>query len=226
VVSRKNRTQPSRSASTPPDDATSVRPTDASDDSSAYWVAVNAGEHRSENPGAWEAVKLIKGARLPRRHARIILFFLPSFRLLQQWRDSISDIYYIESKFYRAAARCQMDDIEKLHQAREEAADLPLDDLSGALPERMDSSRREQLRRMARALELEAAVRASFWHGADDKRSVFSANYFLQKDGFTAVHQVIKDLRGAKSQIEQAALNRALEASWRAGSRLISISRI
>src|ERR1700674_1553702 len=48
VVSRKNGTQPSLSASTPPDDATIVRPTAASDDSSAYWVAVNAGEHRSD----------------------------------------------------------------------------------------------------------------------------------------------------------------------------------
>src|ERR1700722_1891047 len=48
VVSRKNGTQPSLSASTPPEDATIVRPTAASDESSAYWVAVNAGEHRSE----------------------------------------------------------------------------------------------------------------------------------------------------------------------------------
>src|SRR5580692_6506664 len=36
VVSRKNGTQPSLSASTPPEDATIVRPTAASDDSSAY----------------------------------------------------------------------------------------------------------------------------------------------------------------------------------------------
>src|SRR5258708_6242460 len=46
VVSRKNGTHPRRSASTPPDEATSVRPTAASDDSSAYCVAVNAGEQR------------------------------------------------------------------------------------------------------------------------------------------------------------------------------------
>src|ERR1700740_1910533 len=48
VVSRKNGTHPRRSASTPPDDATIARPTAASDESSAYWVAVNAGEHRLE----------------------------------------------------------------------------------------------------------------------------------------------------------------------------------
>ena len=48
VVSRKNGTQPSFSASTPPEEATSVRPTDASEESSAYWVAVKAGEHRLE----------------------------------------------------------------------------------------------------------------------------------------------------------------------------------
>src|SRR5271156_2782560 len=48
VVSRKNGTQPSLSASTPPDDATLVRPTAASEERSAYCVAVNAGEHRSE----------------------------------------------------------------------------------------------------------------------------------------------------------------------------------
>src|ERR1700685_266633 len=36
VVSRKNGTQPSLSASTPPDDATIVRPTAASEDRSAY----------------------------------------------------------------------------------------------------------------------------------------------------------------------------------------------
>src|ERR1700719_3055823 len=36
VVSRKNGTQPSLSASTPPEDATIVRPTAASDESNAY----------------------------------------------------------------------------------------------------------------------------------------------------------------------------------------------
>ena len=36
VVSMKNGTQPSLSASTPPEDAITVRPTAASDDSSAY----------------------------------------------------------------------------------------------------------------------------------------------------------------------------------------------
>ena len=48
VVSVKNFIQPSLSASTPPDEATRVRPTAVSEDSSAYWVAVNAGEHRSD----------------------------------------------------------------------------------------------------------------------------------------------------------------------------------
>jgi hypothetical protein len=36
VVSKKNRTQPNCSASTPPDEATRVRPTDASEERSAY----------------------------------------------------------------------------------------------------------------------------------------------------------------------------------------------
>src|SRR5580658_2604827 len=48
VVKKKKPIQPSFSASTPPDDATSVRPTAASEESSAYCVAVKAGEHRSE----------------------------------------------------------------------------------------------------------------------------------------------------------------------------------
>src|SRR5450432_4114135 len=48
VVIRKNGTQPSLSASTPLEDATSVRPTTARDESKAYCVAVNAGEQRLE----------------------------------------------------------------------------------------------------------------------------------------------------------------------------------
>src|SRR5690242_14575813 len=48
VVSRKNGTHPIRSASTPPEDAKIVRPTAASDESSAYCVAVKAGEQSSE----------------------------------------------------------------------------------------------------------------------------------------------------------------------------------
>ena len=46
LVSRKNRTQPTFSERTPPEDATTVRPSKASEESSAYCVAVKAGEHR------------------------------------------------------------------------------------------------------------------------------------------------------------------------------------
>src|SRR3569833_3859315 len=49
LVSEKNFTQPIFSESTPPDEATTVRLRDASEESSANWVAVNAGEHKVES---------------------------------------------------------------------------------------------------------------------------------------------------------------------------------
>src|SRR6202050_2361221 len=47
-VSRKKRSQPIFSDSTPPEEATTVRPSKVSEESRAYWVAVKAGEHRLE----------------------------------------------------------------------------------------------------------------------------------------------------------------------------------
>ena len=49
LVSRKNRTHPIFSDNTPPEEATTVRPSEASAESSANWVAVKAGEHRLES---------------------------------------------------------------------------------------------------------------------------------------------------------------------------------
>ena len=48
VVSRKKGTQPIASDIAPPVDPIIVRPSIANDERSAYWVAVNAGEHKLE----------------------------------------------------------------------------------------------------------------------------------------------------------------------------------
>src|SRR5579862_5090013 len=48
VVSNQKGIQPSVSASTPDEEATRVRPTTAREESRAYCVAVNSGEHKLE----------------------------------------------------------------------------------------------------------------------------------------------------------------------------------
>ena len=76
MLSTKNGIQPSASASAPPEAASTLSPTVASDDNSAYWVAVNSRLHRQreigDKGGRGHAAGHVLGGDRQRQHHDVV----------------------------------------------------------------------------------------------------------------------------------------------------------
>ncbi len=121
MLSTKNGIQPSASASAPPEAESTLSPTVASDDNSAYWVAVNSRLHKQreigDKGGRGHSAGHVLGGDRQRQHAEIVA------------GPDLYGVHQVRQRLHRAADEERPEDPDPRHEnAAERHPDEGCDD--------------------------------------------------------------------------------------------------